>query len=134
MVSTGAVVDRRLWGLLEDRQIDDLLVDQPHRRQLRIGRRFSHRRGVCILSGRVIVPEIHRLNRNPFVGPLRWRQGEIVERLAPAHRSQLRHIGEFNLAVPLSIELEELLRSYAWGQVPQRNQRLATLLQEPYFF
>ena len=44
------------------------------------------------------------------------------------------NLGEFNLAVPLSIELEELLRSYAWGQVPQRNQRLATTLQEPYFF
>jgi hypothetical protein len=35
-------------------------------------------------------------------------------------------LGEFNLAVPLSVELEEILRSYAWGQTPQRNQRLAS--------
>jgi hypothetical protein len=35
------------------------------------------------------------------------------------------NLGEFNLAVPLSIELEAVLRSYAWGQTPQRSQRLA---------
>ena len=35
------------------------------------------------------------------------------------------NLGEFNLAVPLSVELDEILRSYAWGQIPQRNQRLA---------
>lgn len=34
-------------------------------------------------------------------------------------------LGEFNLAVPLSIELEEALRSYAYGQVPIGPQRLA---------
>lgn len=35
------------------------------------------------------------------------------------------NLGEFNLAVPISIELEETLKSYAYGQVPLRRQRLA---------
>ena len=36
------------------------------------------------------------------------------------------NFGDFNLAVPLSIELEEALNSYAFGQVPIGRQRLAT--------
>ena len=36
------------------------------------------------------------------------------------------NLGDFNLAVPLSIELEVALRSYAYGQVPIRRQRLAS--------
>lgn len=35
------------------------------------------------------------------------------------------NFGDFNLAVPLSRELEETLRGYAYGQVPIRQQRLA---------
>ncbi|HUF71897.1 MAG TPA: serine protease [Gammaproteobacteria bacterium] len=35
------------------------------------------------------------------------------------------NFGDFNLAVPLSSELEQALRSYAYGQVPLRRQRLA---------
>jgi V8-like Glu-specific endopeptidase len=35
------------------------------------------------------------------------------------------NFGDFNLAVPLSQELQETLRSFAYGQVPARRQRLA---------
>jgi Trypsin-like peptidase domain len=35
------------------------------------------------------------------------------------------NFGDFNLAVPLSMELEEALRSFAYGEVPVRRQRLA---------
>jgi hypothetical protein len=35
------------------------------------------------------------------------------------------NFGDFNLAVPLSSELERALRSFAHGQVPTRRQRLA---------
>jgi len=35
------------------------------------------------------------------------------------------NLGEFNLAVPLSFELEAALRSYAFGQVPMLWQRVA---------
>lgn len=35
------------------------------------------------------------------------------------------NFGDFNLAVPLTRELTEALRSFAHGQVPQRQQRLA---------
>lgn len=34
-------------------------------------------------------------------------------------------LGEFNFAVPLTIQLEMVLRSYAWGEVPVPRQRLA---------
>jgi hypothetical protein len=37
------------------------------------------------------------------------------------------NLGEFNLAVPMSVELAEVLTSYAFGQVPFRRQRLAAL-------
>lgn len=36
-------------------------------------------------------------------------------------------LGEFNLAVPLSRELLDILKSHAFGQVPIHRQRLATL-------
>lgn len=35
------------------------------------------------------------------------------------------NFGDFNLAVPLSSELEQALRSHAYGQVPRRRQPLA---------
>jgi hypothetical protein len=39
------------------------------------------------------------------------------------------NLGEFNLAVPLSVELENSLRSYAHGDVPIRLQRMAENLR-----
>ncbi len=36
------------------------------------------------------------------------------------------NFGDFNLAVPLSVELEQALNSYAYGQVPTGGQRLAS--------
>lgn len=36
------------------------------------------------------------------------------------------NFGDFNLAVPMSVELRTALRSFAYGQVPVRHQRLAS--------
>jgi hypothetical protein len=37
------------------------------------------------------------------------------------------NLGDFNLAVPISVELAEVLNSYAQGQAPILRQRLASL-------
>lgn len=52
----------------------------------------------------------------------RTRDGENV--VVGVNRSSA-NFGDFNLAVPLSSELEQALRSYAYGHVPAPNQRLA---------
>jgi hypothetical protein len=54
----------------------------------------------------------------------RTRSGEYV--VVGVNRSSAR-LGEFNLAVPVSLELEAALRSLAFGQVPLRRQRVVAL-------
>ena len=42
------------------------------------------------------------------------------------------NFGEFNLAVPLTAELRQVLASFAFGQVPLRGQRLAAVTESGY--
>ena len=53
------------------------------------------------------------------------RTGDGKDFVVGVNRSSA-NLGDFNLAVPLSIELVETLNSYAFGQVPIGQQRLAT--------
>lgn len=64
------------------------------------------------------------MSRMASGAPLVHRTPDGVERVVGVHRSSAQ-FGDYNLAVPLTPELEAVLRSFAWGEAPAGGLRLA---------
>jgi hypothetical protein len=64
------------------------------------------------------------MSRMASGAPLVHRTADGRELVVGVHRSAAQY-GDYNLAVPLSPELEAVLRSFAWGEAPAVGLRLA---------